>query len=169
MLRAGWVGFLSLLLWSRAAAAEDPLSAPVPAPLPPTPLLPASAAGGSSAPVPAPGYAPPAPPRVVVRQEERSGVRKYFGMSFTGIGIAHMVIGSAVLGGFWTAGEFGPLAGLVIGGPILFDGSVMLAVGIPMWTTGAELIEVEVEADEEPSLAPSVQVGPTGASLGWSF
>lgn len=97
-------------------------------------------------------------------------MRKYFGMSFTGIGIAHMVIGTATLSGLWLGGgEFGALAGLVIGGPILFDGSVMLAVGIPMWTTGAEIVEVEVEVEPEPPLAPSVQVGPTGASLRWSF
>lgn len=164
MLRAGWIGVLSLLLSSQEASAQEPQTPPPTSAPAPLPLVPAMPDGTTQA------HASPAPPRVVVRQEERSGARKYIGMSFTGIGIAHTVIGAVTLAGFWAGGgEFGPLVGLVVGAPILFDGSVLLAVGIPLWTTGAEIIDVEVEVEPEPSLAPSVQLGPTGASLNWSF
>lgn len=132
------------LLLAESAWADAP-QAPVDAAAAPAP----PAAGPPLAGAP---YAPPAP---VVRVEERSGTRKYVGMSLTGVGIAHMVVGTALVAGFLGGGgEYGGLVAMVFGMPVLADGTIFFSVGLPLWLTGAEKIEVEYEGPAVVGAAP---------------
>lgn len=97
---------------------------------------------------------------------EASPVRKNIGIALTAVGIVNMTAGAGVmLGFFFSGGGFGGVAGAIIGGPIHFEGSVLMAVGVPLWVTGGERVRRPAPAPA----VPEVSVGPGTGSFTWSF
>lgn len=147
----GAVGFLSMI--SSSAFAEEPAAeGPRRMEMPP----------------------PPKPPTVEEPPlVEASPVRKNIGIAFTAVGIAHMTVGTAVIAGFGASG--GPLGAAwaaIFGGPIHAEGTILMAVGVPLWVTGSQPARRSASAPAAPAAPdgePEISFGPGTASMTWTF
>ena len=107
---------------------------------------------------------------------EASPVRKNIGIAFTAVGIAHMTVGTAVIAGFGASG--GPLGAAwaaIFGGPIHVEGTIFMAVGVPLWVTGSQPVRQSASAPTAPAAPaapdgePEISFGPGTASMTWTF
>jgi hypothetical protein len=100
---------------------------------------------------------------------ERSPLRKNIGVSLTAVGIVNMTAGTAVMLTFFVGGGgLGGIYGAILGGPIHFEGSVLMGVGVPLWVDGSQLVPKK-SAAPQPSPVPEVSVGPGTGTVTWSF
>lgn len=110
------------------------------------------------------------------------------GIVLTSAGVLGLLVGSAVVasaqnkvdvycdGGFGTAyvcGQRDDDEQMAVGYGLMIGGAVAGAVGIPLWVIGAKKVPATDEPAKEPekqsAMVPIVTVGPTSATLRWSF
>lgn len=111
------------------------------------------------------------------------------GIVLTSAGVLGVLIGSAVLASaqnkvdVYCEGGFGTGAyvcdqrddeeQMTAGYGVMIGGAVAAAVGIPLWVIGGKKIpatdEPAKEQDKQTAMVPVVTVGPTSATLRWSF
>jgi hypothetical protein len=51
---------------------------------------------------------------------------------------------------------------------MIVGGGIALVAGVPLWILGARRVPLD-DKEKEPSPKPTVSIGPTSASLRWSF
>jgi hypothetical protein len=90
------------------------------------------------------------------------------GIALTGIGAAALPAGVAVIVADVNNGDDVAIAAALIGFPLVIGSTVFAAVGIPLWVVGAREVPVK-PGDDEARIIPEVFVGPTSASLRWTF
>jgi hypothetical protein len=99
------------------------------------------------------------------RKELRSEGRMYAGMAMSTVGVASFAAGTVVMTTVGDqGGEFSGLAAMLMGAPPVLGGLALLAVGLPLWATGASERTPGAPVEEA-----SVRVGPGSVALEGSF
>jgi hypothetical protein len=110
------------------------------------------------------------------------------GIVLTSAGVLGVLIGSAVVasaqnavdvycdGGFsgaYVCDQRDDEEQMAVGYGVMIGGAVAAAVGIPLWVIGAKKVpaadDPDKKQDKPSAMVPIVMVGPTSATLRWSF
>lgn len=110
----------------------------------------------------------PPPPLWPEQTRRNSTGMMVTGIVLTSLGAVALPAGVAVIATDLSNGDDVAIAAVLVGFPLVIGSGVFAAVGIPLWVIGAREVPVR-PGDEEARAVPEVFVGPTSASLRWTF